>query len=1046
MSDVERGFGRVAFAPTGEATIVSGGRNHVISRQESAIPSQKRHSDAMSVENPLRAPGNASNKISASPVVKIVSNQQQHTIPRRRIYMLIIAFVAVAGIVAAAVLGWRMSRSSSGLPDNSAAGDLEASGLTPGSGGAYAGNSSVAVATASQTVPPALPSTSASATVSASSAASQTASVSAAPSQSATLSATPSPSPTPAPWWSRRAYDVASGGALPPVAVALQRSSTSLSLSAIVQTGPLSLDAGSSSAIAIVLGFAIDTAAVLLNATLSPSGQLLASASAALSPISGSSAARMLTDGSPASSALLVSAGPCIGCINFTIPYAWLGLSLPSNSSSPSAPPGTASQPAALSESDAWKRARMAMAVSWLRSDAGSSLMALASAPNSSSEPLLRAFPGGWLEARRERLLHIDGRAASAPFAVDPLAWSPVDMALRDPPPAADAAVTITVTQPFDGKLTVVIDSSNGTRIRNLVSGQAYPAGVHTIAWDATDDAGNLIAPSAGLRWRAISHAGVVPKFLIQFANGNESSLRACCSNHGQFEAAVAAPRLNWAFLGAPLTEGGSSLVAVSGMDDKITQAYVQPLGAGIWSAALAVDEDAGLLYRINDGPGWGTSVGTGSWVVNTSITITRHGIAAGLTVAWPGNAQFCSLLPQYELGPGSRHPALRNTSGTSLRGAAFAGGRIYIAAAHAQAILAVNASTCTLSSGPVIPLPALAGPVAASVVSPLTILYAAAGRDIVRVDLSVRPPAVSVLIRNAAAEPTGLAVGEDDALFVACGASHRIYVYASGASPRSGAAGNLLGAIGAVPAGPYEGPFIEERLVHPAGLAVLGNSLWVTEKRTAPKRASVWDVLYSRASAADGGALISVSARIRGCKGALLAPCCDRLLCLCRLLPYTAFHHGRKLSLADLPHHERSAVTLRLQSAEGNAPYGGPNVGMDPRDPARWLGLGNIWRIDMAAGTARPTHVLSAAGGHLGGLRPWMTHYHFVRVPAANATSSDAGSTGSSSSGPVSASGSGSGERTLLIGMDKMTTISELRADGTIRDLAFFCSAHECL
>lgn len=97
----------------------------------------------------------------------------------------------------------------------------------------------------------------------------------------------------------------------------------------------------------------------------------------------------------------------------------------------------------------------------------------------------------------------------------------------------------------------------------------------------------------------------------------------------------------------------------------------------------------------------------------------------------------------------------------------------------------------------------------------------------------------------------------------------------------------------------------------------------------------------------------------------------------------------------------------------------------MDPRDPSRWLGLGALWHLDMAAGTARPTSVLSAAEGHLGGAKAWQTHYHFVRVPRATP---------------------GAPERTLLIGMDKMLIISELRDDGSIRDLAFFCSAHECL
>lgn len=633
---------RVAFAPTGQAVTI-GGRSQLLSRQESSRPQVPSLTTAVSIQNPLSAGRPHAGKLSNSPVVQLVSSRRL-PFARRHARKLIVACAAVAGIAAAIVLGvtlWRGGVSSV----SSIGGSVDASGLTPGSDGLSGGNSSVGFASPSPSPIPALPSVSASATSSST----------AAPSQSVTATGTPSPSPTPAPWWDRLAYDVSGSGAVPSLAVALRRGPAALT--AVAQPPPTS--SGALTATAVTLGFAIDTSGVVLNATVLSSGELLASSGTVLdSSTGGAGGTRRLLG--RIDRVFSISPGPCSGCINFTIAYASLGL-VPSN--------GSAGAAAPLAESDAWKRARMAAGISWLRSDAGAILPALSNSSAQASAPPLQAFPGGWLEVRRERLLHMDGRAPSAPFAPEPLAWSPVDMALRDPPPAADAAVAIIVTQPFDGKLTVVIESANGTRIRNLVSGQAYPAGIHRIDWDATDDAGNLIPPSPSLRWRAISHQGITPKFIMQFANGNESSLRPCCSNHGQFESAAAAPRIGWAFLGAPLTEGGNSLIAV-GSDDKIAQTYVQPLGSGIWSVALAVDEDAGILYRINDGPGWGTTVGTGNtWVTNITMTVTRHGIAAGSTGTWPGNAQFCSLQPPYELGPGSRHPALLNTSDTSLRG-----------------------------------------------------------------------------------------------------------------------------------------------------------------------------------------------------------------------------------------------------------------------------------------------------------------------------------------------------------------------------------------
>ncbi len=161
--------------------------------------------------------------------------------------------------------------------------------------------------------------------------------------------------------------------------------------------------------------------------------------------------------------------------------------------------------------------------------------------------------------------------------------------------------------------------------------------------------------------------------------------------------------------------------------------------------------------------------------------------------------------------------------------------------------------------------------------------------------------------------------------------------------------AGRFIGTVG-TPGGPYAGAYDPSRMVNPAGLAFgPDGKLWVTEKRWNPKRVLAWDLEKNR-------------------------------------VVYEKF---------GMPH------------------YGGDGSGFDPENPRRWIGLGCFWDVDIAGGTARPTHIMSLEEGHFGTYHP--QGYSFFR---------EAG-------------------RTFLCTRGKIAVISEVDKNGTIRDIAAACGTH---
>ncbi|MEJ6581278.1 MAG: hypothetical protein QNL33_14600 [Akkermansiaceae bacterium] len=92
---------------------------------------------------------------------------------------------------------------------------------------------------------------------------------------------------------------------------------------------------------------------------------------------------------------------------------------------------------------------------------------------------------------------------------------------------------------------------------------------------------------------------------------------------------------------------------------------------------------------------------------------------------------------------------------------------------------------------------------------------------------------------------------------------------------------------------------------------------------------------------------------------------------------------------------------------------YGGDGSGFDPKNPRRWIGLGCFWDVDIEKSSSRPTHIMSREEGHFKNYHP--QSYRFFR----------------------------DSERTFLCSRGKIALISEVRDDGTIRDIAAVCGTH---
>jgi len=418
--------------------------------------------------------------------------------------------------------------------------------------------------------------------------------------------------------------------------------------------------------------------------------------------------------------------------------------------------------------------------------------------------------------SQQERIGFVDGKAIHEPFDEDPRTWAPFDLTgYQQIVAERSQEIRLEFEQPLDGKASIVIEDAEGHHIRNLVSGQSYGKGTHTVVWDGLDESGQLMAPG-NYHWRGISHPGIRPEFKMFFADGGEgidAGGRPWGTNHGLLHHAVSDAK--HIYFASPVTEGGWAIMALDA-DGNFVQGYDHQQGFGIGHNAIAVDDN--YLYCAQDGFGWGGTKGvdfaSDDWTATWTLTVARYDLKTGEVVEFPGRKRAFQA-DTMEVGPGVNHSDLKDYN---LGGLAVFDGKIYVGCRSEKAVLIFNPE-----NGERVGSIAIKG-VRHLAAGPESV-YAATDSGVVRLSDGQQ------LLE---ADVAGLTVGPNGHLWISDAASHQVHEY----KPDDG----RLRTIGK-PGGPYRGKYDRDRMVEPAGLAFgPDGKLWVTEKRWNPKRILAWN------------------------------------------------------------------------------------------------------------------------------------------------------------------------------------------------------------
>ncbi|EAQ81697.1 FlgD immunoglobulin-like domain containing protein [Blastopirellula marina] len=417
---------------------------------------------------------------------------------------------------------------------------------------------------------------------------------------------------------------------------------------------------------------------------------------------------------------------------------------------------------------------------------------------------------------QRERLGHVDHRATFRPLSTNPSDWAALSFAEYQRRVSEQRnEIWVEFEQPMDGKATIVVEDDQGNRIRNLIAGKATSAGKHRVAWDGLDERGRLVPPGK-YHWRGVSHPGLKPDYLMNFANGDEPTFQPWGPNHSTIHDVTSNGK--YVFFAAPVTEGGWALIALDAEGNWV-QGYEHQHGLGINHDAIAADDR--YLYCAQDGFTWGGTRGidfkSDQWQSTWNLSLVRYDIKSGKMVDFPGKKRHL-IIDEMQVGPGSKNAALE---GYNLGGLAVHDGQIYVGSRQHNAVLVLDAE-----SGKLMKKIPVQGP---RMIAAADDVFVAADRGVIRLrDQKLIVPAANL-------DLAGIAIASNGDILVSDRHSHQIHRFDS--------AGKFVTKIGS-PGGPYAGKYDPSRIVDPEGIDFgPDGKLWVTEDRWSPKRIHAWDL-----------------------------------------------------------------------------------------------------------------------------------------------------------------------------------------------------------
>ncbi|RDJ97822.1 hypothetical protein [Paraburkholderia lacunae] len=445
--------------------------------------------------------------------------------------------------------------------------------------------------------------------------------------------------------------------------------------------------------------------------------------------------------------------------------------------------------------------------------------------------------------------------------------------------PAPHPPIAIHFSIPQSGYVTLVIEKPDGTRVRNLVSEEAFPAGSNTAWWDGLDDLardtdaaahgqyhipGRLVAPGT-YRVRGLVRPAIKVQYEFNpYDDGRppwktEDRSSEWLANHSAPSAVLfvpsgAAPErpatpnasTGQILVGSYVSEGGSGL---AWLDPSGRKVWGQMWLGGVWTGAAQLARDIGphpvagvYAYAASSWSGDQHNGKVGELRLNALLS--KDGQHAAPADARLGTGEDVSVLqPAYQIQlPATPtrpdvDPSYPERS-EAVAGLAAYNGLVVVALRGAAQLLFIDAvHHRVLQTTPLVDPRGLAFDGRGR-------LLALSGKQLVRFDvnygdaLEVSSP--QRVVATGLEDPQAVTLDSSGKIYVSdLGRSHQVKVF----SP-DGAHVRVIGHPGAPATGVYD----PGHMNHPAGITIDSASrLWVAENDKTPKRVSVWDAATGR-------------------------------------------------------------------------------------------------------------------------------------------------------------------------------------------------------
>ncbi len=436
---------------------------------------------------------------------------------------------------------------------------------------------------------------------------------------------------------------------------------------------------------------------------------------------------------------------------------------------------------------------------------------------------------------------------------------------------AAPVPIRFTLEQP--GVVTLVIDDAEGNRIRNLISETPFGAGEHVVEWDGLDDH-TPVQVDAQPVFRFEGEPVGPGRYVVRGIVRDEIALRY----EMPFYTAGNPPWDTRDGRGAWLQDFGPA-VAVASLPGEAPKMLI---GSGVGEAFgivwtdLAGQRLAGLR-GVSAGGGWAGA----ELLAHDGGPQADAAVSAYVGNNWQGGFEIEAMRQSPPVG--AYHNAVRTMS-MALWGA---GRKVYrsgedswlagLAARDMTVVAAVgsrnklivirdeskhnfglrhgNPTVPANFSGTVVTEIDLASPRGLAITADGASLLAISGQRVVRFPFPRMDQPPVPVISEGLNDPRHIALDADGNIYISDPGVHQVHVF----SPQ----GRRLRSIGE-PGGPQRGPYNEQRMANPQGIAISADGrLWVAEASEFPRRISLWErdgrfvkALYGNANYGGGGML----------------------------------------------------------------------------------------------------------------------------------------------------------------------------------------------